>query len=139
MIGLKSTRAISNQFIYQSKSSSRQGHIRRLGFFLSVLKQKFSKFYLLYTINLLSETCCQSWHSSRLWSSAVSRNVTSISSMFGKDSTNNNLDMAIKGQMLQKLYTGPKTFIFYSIWNLLLFISIQFKPSESTGVIWCII
>lgn len=54
MIGLKSTRAISNQFIYQSKSSSRQGHIRRLGFFLSVLKQKFSKFYLLYTINLLS-------------------------------------------------------------------------------------
>lgn len=132
MIGLKSTRAISNQFIYQSKSSSRQGHIRRLGFFLSVLKQKFSKFYLLYTINLLSETCCQSWHSSRLWSSAVSRNVTSISSMFGKD-------MAIKGQMLQKLYTGPKTFIFYSIWNLLLFISIQFKPSESIGVIWCII
>lgn len=108
MIGLKSTRAISNQFIYQSKSSSRQGHIRRLGFFLSVLKQKFSKFYLLYTTNLLSETCCQSWHSSRLWSSAVSRNVTSISSMFGKDSTNNNLDMAIKGQMLQKLYTGPK-------------------------------
>lgn len=135
MIGLKSTRAISNQFIYQSKSSSRQGHIRRLGFFLSVLKQKFSKFYLLYT----SETCCQSWHSSRLWSSAVSRNVTSISSMFGKDSTNNNLDMAIKGQMLQKLYTGPKTFIFYSIWNILLFISIQFKPSESFGVIWCII
>lgn len=52
MIGLKSTQAISNQFIYQSKSSSRQGHIRRLGFFLSVLKQKFNKFYLLYTINL---------------------------------------------------------------------------------------
>lgn len=59
--------------------------------------------------------------------------------MSGKDSTNNNLDMAIKGQMLQTLYTGPKVFIFYSIWNLLLFISIQFKPSESIGVIWCII
>lgn len=81
MIGLKSTRAISNQFIYQSKSSSRQCHIRRLGFFLSVLKQKFSKFYLLFTIHLLSETCCQIWQPSRLWSSEVSRNATSISSM----------------------------------------------------------
>lgn len=71
----------TGQFIYQSKSSSRQGHIRRLGFFLSVLKQKFSKFYLLFTIHLLSETCCQIWQPSGLWSSAVSRNATSISSM----------------------------------------------------------
>lgn len=91
-----------------------------------------------YSIRL-SETCCQIWHWSCLWSSAVSRNATSISSMFGKDSTNNNLDMAIKGQMLQKLYIGPTMFIFYSIWNLLLLICIQFKPSESIGVIWCII
>lgn len=73
------------------------------------------------------------------FSSIKKCNWTSISSMSGKDSTNNNLDMPIKRQMLQKFYTGPKVFIFYSIWNLLLFISIQIKPSESIGVIWCII